>query len=298
MGERKVLNKYYPPDFDPALLPRGRKPKDGQITVRMMLPMSVRCQSCGEFLYKGTKFNAKKETVEGEEYKGIKIFRFYMRCSRCSTEFTIKTDPENSDYVCDTGVSRNFEPWRDRERVIQEAKKERELEEEGDIMKQLENKTLDSKLEMDILDALAEIRALNSQNSKISADALMQEYQRRMNQLDEDEEEQLKSIQFKNSADYVRRIQYDDDDEDNMKGVEASSSATPTTQAEATQTPAPVPAPTPAPSPTVPLQRPQDKKPAVKVVPKFVVKPKGAANSSTPSDENPHKKAKVSLVDY
>ena len=27
MGERKVLNKYIPADFDPKLVPRGKKPK-------------------------------------------------------------------------------------------------------------------------------------------------------------------------------------------------------------------------------------------------------------------------------
>ena len=32
---------------------------------------------------KGKKFNAKKETAKGEEYYGIKIFRFYIvRSSR------------------------------------------------------------------------------------------------------------------------------------------------------------------------------------------------------------------------
>jgi hypothetical protein len=42
MGERKVINKYYPPDFDPALVPKRKRPKNEQVKVRMMMPMSVR----------------------------------------------------------------------------------------------------------------------------------------------------------------------------------------------------------------------------------------------------------------
>ena len=46
MGERKVLNKYIPADFDPKLVPRGTKPKDDLVTVRMMLPFTIQCSTC------------------------------------------------------------------------------------------------------------------------------------------------------------------------------------------------------------------------------------------------------------
>ena len=90
-----MLNKYIPPDFDPAKIPRGRAPKGGQIKVRIMLPMTICCNTCGEFICKGTKFNARKEDVKGEDYLGIQIFRFYFRCTRCSAELAMKTTTES-----------------------------------------------------------------------------------------------------------------------------------------------------------------------------------------------------------
>jgi hypothetical protein len=65
MGERKVLNKYFPPDFDPAALPRGSRPKNGQIKVRVMLPMSVQCNSCHEYIYRYVVILARDEKARG-----------------------------------------------------------------------------------------------------------------------------------------------------------------------------------------------------------------------------------------
>jgi DNA-directed RNA polymerase subunit RPC12/RpoP len=173
MGERKVINKYYPPDFDPALVPKRKRPKNEQVKVRMMMPMSVRCTTCGEYIYRGKKFNSRKETVLNEDYLGIKIFRFYIRCTRCSSEITIKTDPKNSDYVVEMGATRNFEQWKENQKIVEEFKRKRQEEEEGNAMKILENKTIDSKMEMDILDALDEIRALNAKHERISPEDLL-----------------------------------------------------------------------------------------------------------------------------
>jgi len=166
MSERKVLNKYFPPDFDPDLIPRRKQPKNSQQVVRLMAPFSMRCNTCGEYIYKGKKFNARKETVEGEDYYGIKIFRFYIKCTLCSAEITFKTDPKNTDYTAEHGASRNFEPWREERAVEEEDRLAKLDEEENNPMKALENRTVDSKREMDILDALQDIRARNARNER------------------------------------------------------------------------------------------------------------------------------------
>ncbi|XP_026306473.1 splicing factor YJU2 [Piliocolobus tephrosceles] len=92
MSERKVLNKYYPPDFDPSKIPKLKLPKDRQYVVRLMAPFNMRCKTCGEYIYKGKKFNARKETVQNEVYLGLPIFRFYIKCTRCLAEITFKVD--------------------------------------------------------------------------------------------------------------------------------------------------------------------------------------------------------------
>ncbi len=213
MGERKVLNRYVPPDFDPSILPKFKREKDKKIEVRMMLPFSMRCNTCGEYMYMGKKFNSKSEIVKGDDYMGIRKFRFYIKCCVCSAEITFKTDPKNSGYECESGASRNFEMWRDTETATEEAKLEREKEDEQDAMKALENRTLDSKIEMDVLDALDEIKSINQRHERIDTNKLITSLYRdkeaaeadskllvnRATGLSAADEELIKSIKFKSS---------------------------------------------------------------------------------------------------
>jgi len=46
-----------------------------------MAPCNMRCDTCGEYIYKGKKFNARKEDVDNEDYLGIRIYRFYIKVS-------------------------------------------------------------------------------------------------------------------------------------------------------------------------------------------------------------------------
>ena len=169
MGERKVLNKYIPADFDPKLVPRGSKPKDDLIPVRMMLPFTVQCSTCSNFMYRGRKFNSKKEPVKGSEgkYLGIQRFRFYIKCTACSRPVTFLTDPAKGDYEMESGGTRTYEVHKDEKRFMKEVEADDEKMEKLDPMKALENRVLASQKEMADLDNLDEIKAMNMRHLKM-----------------------------------------------------------------------------------------------------------------------------------
>ena len=199
MAERKVLQKYIPPDFDPSKIPRRKIDKDRQQVVRLMAPFSMRCDTCGEYVYKGKKFNARKEIVKGEEYYGVKIFRFYIKCPKCSAEITFKTDPKNTDYAAEHGASRNFEPWKVAEPTDEDAdplahliEEEERQGEELDPMKALEQRTLESKREMDIADALQDLRTRNARNERVNVEAVTESLGK-TRRYDPEEEERKKA---------------------------------------------------------------------------------------------------------
>ncbi|GMJ15292.1 hypothetical protein HRI_005198400 [Hibiscus trionum] len=198
MAERKVLNKYFPPDFDPSMLPRVHRSKNQQMKVRMMLPMSIRCTYCGNYINKGTKLNSRKEDVTGDTYLGIQIFRFYFKCTKCSAEMTIKTHPKESDYMVESGATRRGEDVE-----AEKERQKRESEEMGDSMKSLENRRLDSKRKMDIFAALDELKSMKSRQATVSADAILEAMQRTAAEKEEDEA-LIKSI-FQTSKEVFQR---------------------------------------------------------------------------------------------
>ncbi|CAL8582406.1 Pre-mRNA-splicing factor cwf16 [Xanthoria parietina] len=224
MSERKVLTKYYPPDFDPSKLvrtrtPRGDVPAGPKVqTVRLMAPFSMKCTSCGEYIYKGRKFNARKETTD-EKYYAISIFRFYIRCTRCSAEITFKTDPKGMDYTCERGAKRNFEVWRaggatpagetDEERLD---RLEAEMGEKS-AMEELEAKVVDAKQEMAIADALDEIRTRNARNERAAAggevggvDVVEEEMDAERRRGEREDEEMARRAFMTEMGEKVRRI--------------------------------------------------------------------------------------------
>ncbi|KAI8925791.1 CWC16 protein [Entophlyctis helioformis] len=233
MSERKVLNKYFPPDFDPSKIPRRKVDVNAQQKVRLMAPFSMQCAICSDYIYKGKKFNARKERSDGERYLGIQVFRFYIRCPKCAAEITFKTDPKNADYVVELGAVRNFEPWRDQSTVADEMAAERDKEEENNPMQALENRTLESKREMDIMDALDEIRTKNALMERSStvhaADKIarsIEENAALLKQLQDEEDDRIAKAMFQTvDGEAVRRIDDDELEEIDLQELIRTSSA-------------------------------------------------------------------------
>ncbi|XP_069799602.1 splicing factor YJU2 [Dendropsophus ebraccatus] len=214
MSERKVLNKYYPPDFDPSKIPKLKLPKDRQYVVRLMAPFNMRCKTCGEYIYKGKKFNARKETVQNEQYLGLPIFRFYIKCTRCLAEITFKTDPENTDYAMEHGATRNFQAEKLIEEEEKRFQKEREDEELNNPMKVLENRTKDSKMEMDILENLQELKELNQRQASVDFESMLGVYRETEEDMKRrEEEEDERQIREMMAEAQKRRLVEDSDSE-------------------------------------------------------------------------------------
>lgn len=197
MSERKVLNKYYPPDFDPSKIPRMKLEKTRQYTVRLMAPFNMRCVTCGEYIYKGKKFNARKEDVEGEGYLGIRIFRFYIKCTRCLQEISFRTDPKNTDYEIEAGATRNFMALKLAEEQAQREEEERIADEATNPMKLLENRTEQSKQELELIESLEELKDLNKRQRSINYDEILVQYRPKTEAEQEEEDEAFVKSVFK-----------------------------------------------------------------------------------------------------
>ncbi|KAK2725230.1 splicing factor YJU2-like [Artemia franciscana] len=230
MSERKVLNKYYPPDFDPSKIPRVKRDHNKTFTVRLMAPFNMRCTTCGEYIYKGRKFNARKEDVENEDFLGLRIYRFYIKCTRCLSEISFKTDPQSTDYVLETGATRNFMALKLAEEQAAKEEEARKEEEASNPMKMLENRTKQSREEIESIEALEELREMSKRQQGLNYDSMLESFEisrqkERERQLlkakEEDEEEIKKYFGLSQDGAKVKRII--DDEEDSKMKIRKSS---------------------------------------------------------------------------
>ncbi|XP_063995816.1 splicing factor YJU2-like isoform X1 [Diachasmimorpha longicaudata] len=192
--------KYYPPDFDPSKIPRMELAKNRQYTVRLMAPFNMRCKTCGEYIYKGKKFNARKEDVDGDDYLGIRIYRFYIKCTRCLQEISFKTDPKNTDYEIEAGATRNFMALKLAEEQAQREEDEEKEEEAINPMKLLEKRIHQCKQELELLESLEELKDLNWRQQRFNYDEMLEQYntaiarQRTIKEQEKLDEELVQSI--------------------------------------------------------------------------------------------------------
>ncbi|WAR07269.1 YJU2-like protein [Mya arenaria] len=229
MSERKVLNKYYPADYDPSKIPKGKRNRNATFNIRIMAPFNMRCNMCKEYIYKGKKFNSRKEDVMDEDYLGLRIFRFYIKCPRCVSEIAFKTDLVNTDYTLEAGAKRLFEA----EKIAKDmAEKERKAKEEEELnpMTMLENRTKASQKEMDQIDSLEELREMNTRKNLVNTDEMIDTYRRYeklLAQLQmEQEEQEIKDIFGGKDGLVVKRLNDSDEEEDQPRKKHATLSST------------------------------------------------------------------------
>ena len=90
------------------------------------------------------------------------------------------------------GATRNFQAEKLLEEEEKRVQKEREDEELNNPMKVLENRTKDSKLEVEVLDNLQELKDLSQRQAHVDLEAMLLQHllsqeQRRQQQQEEDE---------------------------------------------------------------------------------------------------------------
>merc|ERR1719495_1104926 len=218
MSERKAPHKYYPPDYDPAKIPRNKTKTNGVFSIRTMAPFNMKCNTCNEFIYKGKKFNSRKEDIKDKNYLGLTLMRFYIRCPKCFAEITFRTDLENLDYEIEGGATRNFDARRTA--MLKEKENEKlKVEEETNAMKILENRTKESLKEIQQIEQLEELRDLKHSTAQIDQETLLkinQEYEKNLERMKLEEEDRLtKEILAKKTK--FKRLSDDEEPEDNLK---------------------------------------------------------------------------------
>ncbi|RKP26374.1 CWC16 protein [Syncephalis pseudoplumigaleata] len=172
MADRRAVNKYYPPDWDPskgslnqyhgqhALRERARKLHQGILIVRFELPFNIWCEGCDSHIGTGVRYNAEKKKIGN--YYSTPILSFRMKCHLCANWIEIHTDPKNARYVVVAGARQKVETWEPEDseviRLPDEADKERR---EKNAFAQLEHGVEDKRKAASLAQRLMDIQSVN-----------------------------------------------------------------------------------------------------------------------------------------
>lgn len=120
MAERRAVNKYYPPDWDPSkgsanrhqkshpLRHRAKRIDEGILVIRFEMPYNIVCLKCENYIAMGVRYNAEKSKVG--QYYTSPIFKFRMKCHLCDNFFEIQSDPAKFDYNILSGARKQVRP--------------------------------------------------------------------------------------------------------------------------------------------------------------------------------------------
>nr|AAX08765.1 hypothetical protein MGC10471 [Bos taurus] len=212
MGERKGVNKYYPPDFNPEkhgslnryhnshpLRERARKLSQGILIIRFEMPYNIWCDGCKNHIGMGVRYNAEKKKVGN--YYTTPIYRFRMKCHLCVNYIEMQTDPANCDYVIVSGAQRKEERWdmEDNEQVLTtEHEKKQKLE--MDAMFRLEHGEADRSTLKKALPTLSHIQeAQSAWKDDFALNSMLRKRFREKKKAMQEEEERDQALQAKAS---------------------------------------------------------------------------------------------------
>ncbi|KAM4887145.1 putative splicing factor YJU2B isoform 1-T1 [Thomomys bottae] len=212
MGERKGVNKYYPPDFNPEkhgslnryhnshpLRERARKLSQGILIIRFEMPYNIWCDGCKNHIGMGVRYNAEKKKVGN--YYTTPIYRFRMKCHLCVNYIEMQTDPANCDYVIVSGAQRKEERW-DMEDNAQVLTTEHEKKEklETDAMFRLEHGEADRSTLKKALPSLSLIQeAQSAWKDDFALNSMLRRRFREKKKAMQEEEERDQALQAKAS---------------------------------------------------------------------------------------------------
>ncbi|XP_006874373.1 PREDICTED: coiled-coil domain-containing protein 130 [Chrysochloris asiatica] len=211
-GERKGVNKYYPPDFNPEkhgslnryhnshpLRERARKLSQGILIIRFEMPYNIWCDGCKNHIGMGVRYNAEKKKVGN--YYTTPIYRFRMKCHLCVNHIEMQTDPANCDYIIVSGAQRKEERWdmEDNEQVLTtEHEKKQKLE--TDAMFRLEHSEADRSALKKALPTLSHIQeAQSAWKDDFALNSMLRRRFREKKKAIKEEEERDQALQAKAS---------------------------------------------------------------------------------------------------